>query len=82
MLESIQDTETEFSPDKVKKTWKAKIENKTLEASDVINYFKVSAPFFLNVSRKDNVSDIGESVIRLFIVKMHNKSVKTHNKEK
>ncbi|CAG9802220.1 unnamed protein product [Chironomus riparius] len=59
MLEAIQDTETEFSPDKVKKSWKAKIENKTLDSSDVISYFKISAPFFLNVSRKDNVSDIG-----------------------
>lgn len=62
MLESIQDTETEFSPDKVKKSWKAKLENKTLDWSDVFNYFKISAPFFLNVSRKDNVSEIGESL--------------------
>lgn len=61
MLEEIQNTETEISPDNIKKSWKAKIENKTLEASDLINYFKDSAPFFLNITRKDNASDIGES---------------------
>lgn len=62
MLEEIQEPENEISPDKIKKSWKAKIENKTLEAIDLINYFKVSAPFFLNIARKENVSDIGESL--------------------
>ena len=61
MLEEIQDTQdTEISPDKIKKSWKTKIENKTLEASDLVNYFRVSAPFFLNISRKDDAREIGE----------------------
>lgn len=66
MLEEIETAEI-TNPDKIKKSWKTKIENKTLEPSDLINYFQISAPYFLNITRKDNVSEIGESTAKLHI---------------
>lgn len=53
MLEEIQENEL-ATPDKMKKSWKSKIENKTLEPSDLVNYFQKAAPYFLTISRKDN----------------------------
>lgn len=61
MLEEIQEATEVTTPDKIKKKWRAKVENKTLEPSDLINYFQLSASYFLTVSRKDDGSDIGES---------------------
>lgn len=61
MLEDIQEASEVTTPDKIKKKWKAKIENKTLEANDLINYFQLSAPYFLTIVKKDNASEIGES---------------------
>ena len=68
MLEEIQleeDSEV-TTPDKIKKKWRAKVENKTLDPNDLINYFQLSASYFLTVTRKDNGSDIGELRLRLF----------------
>lgn len=61
MLEEIQEAAEVTTPDKIKKKWRAKVENKTLDPTDLINYFQLSASYFLTVSRKDNASDIGES---------------------
>jgi hypothetical protein len=62
MLEEIQmDEELTNEPDKVIKKWKAKIENKSLDVSDIVAYFQHSAPYFLTISRKDVASDVGES---------------------
>ena len=68
MLEEIQEEAEVTTPDKIKKKWRAKVENKTLETADLINYFQLSASYFLTVSRKDNASDVGES-FELFLVK-------------
>lgn len=59
MLEEIQEAAEVTTPDKIKKKWRAKVESKTLDPSDLINYFQLSASYFL--SRKDNASDVGES---------------------
>jgi hypothetical protein len=64
MLEEIQDAAEVTTPDKIKKKWRAKVENKTLDPSDLINYFQLSASYFLTVARKDNASEIGESYER------------------
>lgn len=61
MLEEIQDAAEVTTPDKIKKKWRAKVENKTLESSDLFNYFQLSASYFLTVSRKDSASEVGES---------------------
>lgn len=61
MLEEIQEAAEVTTPDKIKKKWRAKVENKTLDPTDLINYFQLSASYFLTVSRKDNASDVGES---------------------
>lgn len=62
MLEEIQDKSAEITtPDKIKKNWRAKIESKTFEPSDLINYFELSAPYFLTVIRKDDVNENSES---------------------
>lgn len=68
MLEEIQEEAEVTTPDKIKKKWRAKVENKTLETADLINYFQLSASYFLTVSRKDNASDVGES-FKLFSVR-------------
>jgi hypothetical protein len=69
MIEAIQeDAEDLNSPDSIKKKWKTKIENKTLEITDIINYFQVYAPYFLTISRKDDGSEIGESHFNCFCV--------------
>lgn len=60
MLEEIQDAAEVTTPDKIKKKWRAKVENKTLDPTDLIGYFQLSASYFLTVSRKDNASEIGE----------------------
>lgn len=62
MLEEIQEAAEVTMPDKIKKKWRAKVENKTLDASEIINYFQLSASYFLTVARKDNASEIGESL--------------------
>lgn len=61
MLEEIQEAAEVTTPDKIKKKWRAKAENKTLDPTDLINYFQLSAPYFLTLVRKENSSDIGES---------------------
>lgn len=61
MLEEIQEAAEVTTPDKIKKKWRAKVENKTLDPTDLINYFQLSAPYFLTVLKKDNASEIGES---------------------
>lgn len=61
MLEDIEDAAEVTTPDKTKKKWRGKVENKTLDPTDLINYFQLSASYFLTVSKKDNASDIGES---------------------
>lgn len=63
MLEEIQiDSEDGTNePDAIKKKWKAKLEGKTLDSSDIVAYFKKSAPYFLTISRKDVANEIGES---------------------
>lgn len=55
MLEEIQETEV-ATPDKIKKKWRAKIESKTLETSDLITYFQISAPYFLQIPRKNSAT--------------------------
>jgi hypothetical protein len=60
MLEEIQEAAEVTTPDKIKKKWRTKVENKTLDASEIINYFQLSASYFLTVARKDNASEIGE----------------------
>lgn len=55
MLEEIQEDKKEITtPDKILKKWKSKIESKTLEPSDLINYIQLSAPYFFTVTRKDS----------------------------
>ena len=64
------DDEFTSEPDKVIKKWKAKIENKSLDVSDIISYFQKSAPYFLTIfssSRKDVGSEIGESTVRIIV---------------
>lgn len=61
MLEEIQEPVEVTTPDKIKKKWRVMVENKTLDPKDFINYFQLSASYFLTVSKKDNASDIGES---------------------
>lgn len=61
MLEEIQEPVEVTTPDKIKKKWRVMVENKTLDPKDLINYFQLSASYFLTVSKKDNASDIGES---------------------
>lgn len=62
MLEEIQEAAEVTTPDKIKKKWRAKAENKTLDPTDLINYFQLSAPYFLSLVRKDNsTTDIGKS---------------------
>lgn len=61
MLEEIQEAAEVTTPDKIKKKWRAKVENKTLDPTDLINYFQLSASYFLTVLKKDNASEIGES---------------------
>lgn len=61
MLEEIQEAAEVTTPDKMKKKWRAKVESKTLDPTDLMNYFQLSASYFLTVSRKDNASEIGES---------------------
>lgn len=61
------DEELTNEPDKVIKKWKAKIQNKSLDVSDIVAYFQHSAPYFLNISRKDVASEIGESPERFII---------------
>lgn len=73
MLEEIQmDEELTNEPDKVVKKWKAKIENKSLDVSDIVSYFQHSAPYFLSISRKDVASEIGESPEIYCLRKNHN----------
>lgn len=64
MLEEIQEDKKEITtPDKILKKWKGKVENKTLEPSDLINYIQLSAPYFFTMTRKDNnVSENSESI--------------------
>lgn len=64
MLEEIQEDKKEITtPDKILKKWKGKIENKSLEPSDLINYIQLSAPYFFTVTRKDNnISENSESI--------------------
>lgn len=55
MLEEIQEDKKEITtPDKILKKWKSKIESKSLEPSDLINYIQLSAPYFFTVTTKDN----------------------------
>lgn len=61
MLEEIEEAVEVTTPDKIKKKWRAKVENRTLDPTDLINYFQLSAPYFLTVAKKDNASEIGES---------------------
>lgn len=61
MLEEIQEAAEVTTPDKIKKKWRAKVENKTLVEQDLLSYFQLSAPYFLTCSKKDNVTEIGES---------------------
>jgi hypothetical protein len=61
VMEDIEDTVEVTTPDKIKKKWRGKVENKTLDPTDLINYFQLSASYFLTVSKKDNASDVGES---------------------
>jgi hypothetical protein len=61
MLQEIQDCVDDI-PNKIKKKWKTKIENKTFEPADLFNYFKLSSPYFLTIAPKDNASEIGERV--------------------
>lgn len=61
MLEEIQGTAEVTTPDNIKKKWRAKVENKTLDPTDLINYFQLSAYYFLTVTVKDSASDVGES---------------------
>lgn len=68
MLEEIQEAAEVTTPDKMKKKWKAKWENKSLDPSDLINYFQLSASYFLTVAKKDNASEIGESFAIVFFV--------------
>lgn len=63
MLEEIQEPAEVTTPDKIKKKWRAKVESKTLDPTDLISYFQLSASYFLTVSKKDNASDIGESFV-------------------
>lgn len=67
------DEELTNEPDKVIKKWKAKIENKSLDVSDIVTYFQHSAPYFLTISRKDVASEIGESPAKFIVAE---KSVK------
>lgn len=62
MLEEIQEDAEVTTPDKIKKKWRAKVESKTLDPSDLINYFQLSASYFLTVSKKDSASDIGTCI--------------------
>jgi hypothetical protein len=50
MLEEIQEAAEVTTPDKIKKKWKAKIESRSLDPSDLINYFQLSASYFLTVA--------------------------------
>lgn len=61
MLEEIQEAAEVTTPDKIKKKWRAKVENKTLDPTDLISYFQLSASYFLSVTRKDSASEVGES---------------------
>lgn len=64
MLEQIEIDSQEGSnePDTIKKKWRAKIEAKSLELADIVQYLQKSAPYFLSInSRKDVASEIGES---------------------
>lgn len=58
MLEEIQEV-AEVTPDNIKKKWRALIESKTLDPKDLINYFQLSASYFLTLTKKDE-SDVGE----------------------
>lgn len=74
MLEEIQEAAEVTTPDKIKKKWRAKVESKTLDPSDLISYFQLSASYFLTVSKKDSASDIGESfVINIYRGSDHSK---------
>jgi hypothetical protein len=53
MLEIQEDKKEITTPDKTLKKWKSKIENKTLDTSDLISYIELSAPYFFTVTRKD-----------------------------
>lgn len=65
MLEEIQEAAEVTTPDKIKKKWRAKVESKTLDPTDLTNYFQLSASYFLTVSKKDSASDIGKSFVMI-----------------
>lgn len=74
MLEEIQEAAEVTTPDKIKKKWRAQVENKTLDPTDLINYFQLSASYFLTVVRKDNAGDVGESC-KLFLFEFYSTKI-------